>query len=102
MNLQILSFNIHKGIGWNTHKTTIPQLKSELDKLQPDILFLQEILDSQLDALTSEIWPYSAYGENVSHPRKCYGNAVLSKYPVTFNKNLDLSMHRYERRGMLH
>jgi endonuclease/exonuclease/phosphatase family metal-dependent hydrolase len=31
-----------------------------------------------------------------------HGNAILSKYPIVGWENLDISMHRFERRGILH
>lgn len=101
MDVKILSYNIHKGVGWNTYKSTIPQLRMEIDRLKPDIIFFQEILDWQFELIASD-WLYSTYGENASLPKKHYGNAIVSNHPIIVSHNTDLSMHRFERRGMLH
>lgn len=102
MEIKLLSFNIHKGVGWKTRKSTIHQIHNEIIELQPDLVLLQEVLKSQFQTLSSTIWPHCHYGTNVALKKDHLGNAILSKYPITLVDNLDLSMHRFEHRGLLH
>lgn len=102
MDLRILSFNIHKGVGWLSRKSTMPIISSTLAAHDPDIIFLQEIRSSQFDMLCSEYWSNACYGKNAVYLTEHHGNAILSKFPIEFVQNLDLTMHRFETRGLLH
>lgn len=102
MGIHILSYNIHKGIGWRIRKSTMDRICSEIAELKPNIIFLQEIRGHQLEKLSSEISLNYSYGQNATHRQGHYGNAILSKFPIVFSKNIDLSMHRFESRGLLH
>lgn len=102
MDIRILSFNIHKGIGWTTRKSMLVPLINHLKELDSDIIFLQEIRGQQYETLINTIWPFYCYGLNVNHKKGHYGNAILSKLPITYSTNLDLSLSRVEKRGMLH
>ncbi|MFZ2314419.1 MAG: endonuclease/exonuclease/phosphatase family protein [Gammaproteobacteria bacterium] len=102
MNLQILSYNIHKGIGWSIIPTTIYHIQSRIQEINSDIIFLQEVRGIQCDLLRSELSPHFAYGKNATYRKGHHGNAILSKFPIVFSENIDLSMHRFERRGVLH
>lgn len=101
-NLKVLSFNIHKGMGWGRRKLTLPQIKIHIHDLHPDIIFLQEIRGSQFKFLNSKIWPHFSYGKNAVYQKGNHGNAIISKFPIDFTVNIDLTTRRYERRGMLH
>lgn len=102
MNLQILSYNIHKGIGWSITPTTIYHIQSQIQETHSDIIFLQEVRGIQCDLLRSELSPHVAYGKNAIYKRGHHGNAILSKFPIIFSENINLSMHRFEHRGVLH
>lgn len=102
VEIKLLSFNIHKGHGWKTRKSTLNLIHEQIIELQPDIILLQEVLGSQFNTLSSKIWPHCRYGKNVIHKTWDEGNAILSQFPITYTKNMDLSMHRYEHRGLLH
>lgn len=102
MNIRILSFNIHKGYGWSARRYTFDQFQQHILKAQEDILFLQEVRGIQFDVLQSDIWPHLTYGKNAVYQKGHHGNAILSKYPIIFTNNIDLSLRRYERRGLLH
>lgn len=102
MHIRILSFNIHKGIGWGIPKLTINQIHEQLHELDSDIIFLQEVQGSHFETLASGIWPHFSYGKNAISPKGHHGNAILSKFPISFSDNINISMHRYERRGLLH
>lgn len=102
VKIRLLSFYIHKGVGWRSRKSSFNQIQSEIIELNPDIILLQEVLGSQFETLSSEIWPHCRYGKNATYKKEHHGNAILSKFPLIHAENLDLSMHRYEHRGLLH
>lgn len=101
-HIQIISFNIHKGIGWINHQPTIGRICQLLHDQNPDIIFLQEIRSSQFDLIATKIWPHYNFGKNVTHKKGNYGNAIFSKFPIQFAQNINLSVAKYESRGMLH
>lgn len=77
-------------------------MRAKLSELHPDLLFLQEIRGYQFDLLSTGVWPNFSYGKNAVYVKGHHGNAILSKFPIIFAKNIDLSSHRYDQRGMLH
>lgn len=101
-SVRILSFNIHKGVAWGLRRPTHEKIHQSLCELHPDLIFLQEIRGLHFDNLSCSIWPHFSYGKNAVYQKGHHGNAILSKYPISFSENIDISMHRYERRGLLH
>lgn len=102
MNLRLLSFNIHKGIGWRRN-ATMDKIKIQILDLDADIVFLQEVRGAQFEQLCTDMPHYHfCYGKNAVYANGHHGNVVLSKFPITFSQNTDMSMHRFERRGLLH
>lgn len=102
MIIKILNFNIHKGIGWHRLKKTFHELDHRIQQHKPDMIFLQEIRGAQAEQLILDHWPHYSYGKNVVHAKGDYGNAILSKLPIIFSENFNLSTHRFERRGLLY
>jgi len=102
VEIRLLSFNIHKGVGWRSRKSSFNQIQTEIIELRPDIVLLQEVLGSQFEALSSKIWTHCRYGKNSAYKQGHQGNVILSNYPIIHTENIDLSMHRYEHRGLLH
>lgn len=94
--------NVHKGYGWLKQRKTLHLLDKRIKTLQPDLIFFQEILGNDADYLVLDNWPHFSYGKNVAHVKNHYGNAILSKFPIVFSENFNLSMHRFEQRGLLH
>jgi endonuclease/exonuclease/phosphatase family metal-dependent hydrolase len=43
-----------------------------------------------------------AYGKNAISHHGHHGNAMLSRYPIISQENLDISAHSFESRGLLH
>lgn len=101
MSIRILSFNVHKGIGW-VGKPTLAQIREQIHQLHPDLIFLQEICGSQFEFLAEAAWPHVSYGKNAKNAKGHHGNAILSKFPISFSQNTDISKGIYERRGLLH
>ncbi len=102
MNLRILTYNIHKGVSWKIPLSSIQRIQTQIQHLEADIIFLQEVRGSQYKMIQPEYCPHYAYGKNVVYSKGHHGNAIYSKYPIIFSNNLDISMHRLEHRGLLH
>ncbi|EKD70971.1 MAG: hypothetical protein ACD_46C00311G0004 [uncultured bacterium] len=102
MDIRILSYNIHKGIGWTIRKSTLTQIHTQILEIHPELIFLQEIRGTQFELIAEKIWPHFSYGKNAVYEKGHHGNAILSKFPILFSENIDLTFGRYERRGLLH
>ncbi|MDR3608362.1 MAG: endonuclease/exonuclease/phosphatase family protein [Oligoflexia bacterium] len=117
MRLKILSYNIHKGFSANNRKFVLRRMREAIRGTHADIVLLQEVqgehekrkkrvadwpLQSQFEFLADEIWPHFAYGKNAVYTAGHHGNAVISRFPITFWENIDVSSSRIERRGLLH
>jgi endonuclease/exonuclease/phosphatase family metal-dependent hydrolase len=116
--LRVLSYNIHKGFTMGNRSFVLRKIRDALRALQPDLVFLQEVLGqhddhaerigeewpetSQFEFLADEMWPHYAYGKNAVYTSGHHGNAILSKHPFVFWENIDISTNRMERRGLLH
>src|SRR5262249_13930372 len=108
--MKILTYNIHKGVCYYTRKIVLNELREGIRAHSPDIVFFQEVrghhtrasIASQFEYLADELWPHYAYGKNAVYTRGHHGNAILSKYPIEFHHNLNISTNRLEHRGLLH
>jgi len=92
-------------------------LNEAIKSLGADIVLLQEVAGSskggrnapadverayQLEALADEIWPYHAYQKNSVFSGGYHGNAILSRYPIERWHNLNITVPRLPKRGILH
>lgn len=117
MRLKILSYNIHKGFDIFNRRFVLGAIKQQIRLLNPDIVCLQEVqgdheklktkvsdwpLEAQFEFLADTMWPHYAYGKNAVYPLGHHGNALLSKFPIKYWHNLDLTLDKSEMRGMLH
>jgi endonuclease/exonuclease/phosphatase family metal-dependent hydrolase len=117
MKIKILSYNIHKGFDIFNRRFVLDRIKQQIRLLNPDVVCLQEVqgeheklknqinewpLEAQFEFLADTIWPHHAYGKNAVYPQGHHGNALLSKYPIKYWHNLDLTLDKTEMRGMLH
>jgi endonuclease/exonuclease/phosphatase family metal-dependent hydrolase len=115
--LKILTVNTHKGFTFFNRRFILHELRDAIRETQADVVFLQEVLGlhhhharelarwpttSQYEFLADSIWSDFAYGRNAVYPEGHHGNALLSKFPITRFENVDISVDRHERRGMLH
>lgn len=110
MRLKVLTYNIHRAIGVD-RRFRLDRIVRILSHYDADVALLQEV-DSgvprsrRLD-LASELayaLNYSSYaaGHNVKLRRGHYGNATLSRYPILFERNIDLTIGSRKRRGCLY
>lgn len=114
--LKVLSYNIHKGFGASNKKFVLPAIREAIEKVPADIVLLQEVLGrhslhekrqdwpavSQAEFLSERNWPHFKYGKNAIYAHGHHGNAILSKFPIAFSENIDISTNRLEQRGFLH
>ena len=48
------------------------------------------------------MWSDYAYGRNAVYPEGHHGNAVLSRFPIEYYENRDISVGNGEKRGLLY
>ena len=116
-SFSVASLNIHKGLSPLNRRVIVHDVKAELDALKPDVVFLQEVQDrhtrhaqrftdwpaqEQSRFLAAAHWPEVHYARNAVYAHGHHGNAILSRYAVESTANHDMSMHRFESRGLLH
>ena len=117
MKFTVLSYNIHKGFTFNNKQFILDKIRESVRSIGADIVMLQEVIGedsrhakkvkewpvaSQFEFLADELWPHYAYGKNAVYTSGHHGNAILSKFPITFYENLDISQGLIEKRGLLH
>lgn len=107
--IRVLSYNIHHGEGTDG-KLDLDRLAAVIRSARPDLVALQEVdrgvrrserLDepSELARLTGLT---AIFERNIPYQGGDYGNAVLSRLPVTGHRNHPLPSHyKGERRGAL-
>ncbi|MFN4150566.1 MAG: endonuclease/exonuclease/phosphatase family protein [Candidatus Sericytochromatia bacterium] len=117
MKLKVLSYNIHKGFSTTNRKFVLKGIKDAIQETGAEIVFLQEVVGSnsskkhiiddwhnqaQFEYLSNELFEHHVYGKNSVYTKGDHGNAILSKYPVSFSENIDISTNPFEKRGILH
>jgi endonuclease/exonuclease/phosphatase family metal-dependent hydrolase len=115
--LKVLTYNIHKGFSAGNLNYALKNIKKSIQTVHADLVFLQEVIghhdehvnhmndwpnSSQFEYLADQVWPHFAYGKNALYSEGHHGNAILSKYPIHFFENEDVSFSKIERRGLLH
>ncbi|NGM88367.1 endonuclease/exonuclease/phosphatase family protein [Parapusillimonas sp. SGNA-6] len=117
LTLKILTVNTHKGFTFFNRRFILHELREAIRATHADIVFLQEVLGahhnhakqlarwpttSQYEFLADSIWQDFAYGRNAVYPYGHHGNALLSKFPISRYDNIDISVGKHEKRGLLH
>src|SRR6476620_8443455 len=108
MELTLVSYNIHSGIGTDG-KFDLRRVGEVLGEIKPDVIALQEVgdfigktpSDQHPEDLAKMLGLHMAYGPNVIRDGRRYGNAVLSRLPIIRSRNYDLSVESKEPRGAL-
>lgn len=114
--MNIMSYNIHKGFS-RFKKLSIFEIKNQIIKWDPDIVFLQEVQgknnkwedlhsfwpkEGLHDFFAKDPWTHVAYGANALYKHGHHGNAILSKFPILSYENYNVSTSKLEQRGILH
>jgi endonuclease/exonuclease/phosphatase family metal-dependent hydrolase len=113
VTVRLVSWNVHKCVGGLDRRYDPERIVAVLAAEAPDIVLLQEVAqngrwyshDRQVDLLGDALGlPHRSYFVNVRFgPRRGeYGNAILSRMPITSTENLDVTLERRKARSVLH
>jgi len=105
---RVVSYNLFKGRTWMSLRSALPQMGDALRAADPDLLMLQEIRGfdgpriKEGSVFSQGIGlPHFAYGRNYVGKESNHGNAIYSRYPLAQYENIDLSLKKLEKRGIL-
>jgi endonuclease/exonuclease/phosphatase family metal-dependent hydrolase len=108
MRLRVLTYNIHKCVGGIDRKLDCERVARSIEHYAPDIALLQEVMSadgklSQADwlALRLGYW-HRVYFPTVPRSEGRYGNAILSRFPISSFAHLDLTLPFKKRRSVIH
>jgi endonuclease/exonuclease/phosphatase family metal-dependent hydrolase len=110
MRFRLLTYNIHKGIGGLDRRYDLARIVETIAHYQPDVALLQEVDDgaprsqhhAQCELLADALaLPHRSYQRNVRLRVGHYGNALLSRYPLTDVVDVDLTIPFKKRRAAL-
>lgn len=107
MLLTIGSYNVHRCVG--TDRLCDPdRVARVITELQVDVLALQEVDcgyhragDDQISALASALRMHALAGPTMHRASGTYGNALLTRLPVSTVRHVDLSVAGREPRGAI-
>jgi endonuclease/exonuclease/phosphatase family metal-dependent hydrolase len=107
--IRIASYNVHKCRGLD-RRVRPDRIARILGQLNADVIAVQEVIGASAKAsdinqarfLADALAGYTChFGENRRIRDAAYGNAILSRLPVRFSRNYDLSCRAREHRGCL-
>jgi endonuclease/exonuclease/phosphatase family metal-dependent hydrolase len=104
--MRIVTYNIHKARGLDG-RININRIAKVLGELNGDIIALQEIFsaedsrESQVEIVASALDMEWAFGCTRHYRGRPYGNAILSRWPITESRDMDISHGRREKRGCI-
>jgi len=111
VQLRFLTYNIHKGIGID-RRFRLERTAEVISHYAPDVVMLQEVdhgaprsrgLNLAVELSEKLGLPRVALGLNVKLKQGNYGNAILSRFPIVTERNIDLTMpDSWIRRGCQH
>lgn len=112
MQIRVLTYNIHKCIGGVDRRYQPDRIRETIAHYEPDLALLQEVdhlvprsnHDRQVDLLGDLLgYRHRTYFPNVRvRGGGEYGNAILSRFPLTQTRNIDLTVSWRKRRSVLH
>lgn len=115
--LDVISYNIHKGLSARNRRFVLPDVREALHKIEADIVFLQEVQGKyrrsqlkkfghsdtpQTEFIAEPKWPYHVYGKNAVYGTAHHGNALLSVFPFKMSENINISFTPRASRSLLH
>ncbi len=110
MRLRVVTWNIHKGIGGVDRRYRLERTSAVLAALGADIVLLQEVaegmprcgMDNQLEELSETLdMRHTTFGAEHRFRVGGYGNAILSRFPLTDSARVDLTIGRRKQRGLV-
>ena len=110
MHFRIATYNIHKGIGGLDRRYRPQRIVETLLRYEPDIVLMQEVdddvprssCDCQVELFADALdMKHYAFQRNVKLKRGHYGNAIISRFPLSDVQHLDLTIPLKKRRQAL-
>jgi endonuclease/exonuclease/phosphatase family metal-dependent hydrolase len=107
--IRVATYNVHRCRGLD-RRVSVARIAEVIDRLDADVVAVQEIRrgnnaanpESDQAAFLAEMLGYNlAFGQNKLRWGAPYGNATLSRFPIVFHQNYDLTISGQERRGCL-
>ena len=104
--MKIVTYNIHKAQGMDG-KVSIKRIADVLAAVNADIVALQEVFglcdahEGQVERLADHLGLQPAFGCTRHHEGRPYGNAILTRFPITRYHEMDISLAKRERRGCI-
>jgi endonuclease/exonuclease/phosphatase family metal-dependent hydrolase len=112
MHLRVLTYNVHKCIGGLDRRYDPDRVRETIGHYDPDVVLLQEV--DELAARTNHHRQVDVLGDLLGLRHRTwfpnvklrgggsYGNAILSRFPLTETRNIDLTIPPKKRRSVLH
>jgi endonuclease/exonuclease/phosphatase family metal-dependent hydrolase len=104
--LRVATYNIHRCRGWD-QRVVPSRIARVLEEVDADIIALQEVVNHAASAekpgqacyLAEKLGYECRFGQTRQLRGRPYGNAVLSRFPITTTKSYDLSCELLEPRA---
>ncbi|MGC4005443.1 MAG: endonuclease/exonuclease/phosphatase family protein [Pirellulales bacterium] len=106
--MRLLTYNIHKGIGGRDRRYRLERVIEVIATERPDVVCLQEV-DRHVRRSRFDDQPHLlAEGLGLSHltyqpthllKQGCYGNLILSRWPLFEHHHISLRLKRKKQRG---
>lgn len=96
MSLKLVTYNIHSGIGTDKRKD-YRRINNFLENIEADIVLLQEVrIDNtggfeDVKQICGTRFKHFLPGKTIEKSSGWYGNAILSRFPITNHKIVDIS-----------
>jgi endonuclease/exonuclease/phosphatase family metal-dependent hydrolase len=104
MQIRLATYNIHRFIGRDSDKDHA-RIGRVLGEIKPDIFALQEVEyfrnPDELDFLRQNGGAHMVLGPTIIAGDEHYGNVLLSRFPVTAQRKIDLSFPGREERSAI-
>jgi endonuclease/exonuclease/phosphatase family metal-dependent hydrolase len=106
--VRVATYNVHRCQGLD-RRVSVARIADVIHRLNADVVAVQEIsrdedgdeAADQAGVLARELGYHVAFGANRLRRGAPYGNATLSRLPIVFHENYDITWRRQERRGCL-
>ncbi len=106
--LTVATYNVHSSVG-RDRACNPGRILRVLKEVDADIIALQEVSHRQIEGTDSDQFEYfcnrtgmhGVPGLNLLYDRRRFGNALLSRWPVTAIRRIDLSVYGREPRGAI-
>lgn len=108
MRIRVGTYNIHSAIGLD-RRYDPPRVAEVLSEIGADIFGLQEVrhqpdllgIADQFEYFETATGFFGAHGPNVILQDSRYGNALLSRWPISDTRLIDLAVEDFEPRGAI-